>query len=62
VAEWAKAADRGKVEVDKAEVAWAVPLREALAEPACARNAGTVNRMNVESPAYRSSVRSAVLR
>ena len=54
--------DKGKAGADRAEVTWAVPLRGALEAPAYVRNAGIVNRMNVECPAYRSSVRSAVLR
>ena len=62
VVEWDQAVDRGKAGADRAEVAWAVPLRGALEAPACVRNAGIVNRMNVECPAYRSSARSAAPR
>ena len=54
VAEWVK--------VDRGGVAWAVLLRGALPPPACVRNAGIVNRMNGEGPAYRSSARSVALR
>lgn len=61
VAERGKAADRGRVEADRVEVAWAVPLRDALAELASVRSVGTVNRMNVECPVCRSSARSVRL-
>ena len=61
-AEWDQAVGRGKAGADRAEVAWAVPLRGALEALAYVRNAGIVNRMSLECLACRSSVRSAVLR
>jgi len=62
VVEWDQAVDRGTAGADRAEVAWAVLLRGALEALAYVRNAGIVNRMSLECLAYRSSVRSAVLR
>ena len=62
VVEWDQAVDRDKAGADRAEVAWAVPLRGALEGPACVRNAGIMNHMSVEYPAYRGCVRSAARR
>ena len=61
-AEWDPAAARDAAGADRAEVAWAVPVRRGPEAPACARNAAIVNRMRSGCPAYRSSARSAAPR
>ena len=54
-----KAADKARAEADKNEAVWEAPLQPAMPVPAFVRNAGIVNRMNVECPACRSSALNA---
>jgi len=52
-----KAADKARV-VDRVEVAWADPLRLAISEPACVRNAERRNHTNAACPASSANARS----
>ena len=53
-----KAADKARAEVDKVEVAWAVPLRLAISVRACVRNAERRNHTNAACPASSANARS----
>jgi len=61
--EWAKAAVvvRGTVKADRDEAVWVARLPPDPAGSAFVHGAGNENLTNKERPAYKSSVRSAVL-